>query len=60
MCDIVIHRKDGVSTVEAKTVEGQTFLNQQYDGALKLEDSCLEYFLETVRKIGLISRLLML
>ena len=60
MCDIEIHRKDGFATAEAKTVEGQTFLNQQYDGELHIEDSLLEDFLERVRAIGLACRLLLL
>ena len=55
-----LQRKDGITHVEGVSAEGKRFLDMQYSGEVEVEDSCLETFLEYVRKIGLTCKLLML
>jgi len=59
--DILIEREDGIAKVTSATDEGRKFLDEQYGGDVKMaEDSCLSFFLDYIRKIGLTSRLMML
>ena len=60
MCDLNIKREDGFAYVTSDSDEGEEFLNSQYGGNLKLEESCLSFFEEYVNRIGLTLRLLML
>jgi len=60
MCDIELQRKDGFAKATAKTEDGRRFLEIQYEGEVKIEDSYLATFLEYLRAIGLTSRLFLL
>jgi len=62
MCyDLKINRDEGVISVTSATDEGRRFLDEQYGGDLDHVDaSCLSFFLDYVRKLGLVTRLMML